>query len=636
MSELSDTGEVGMTGVVSIATVRKAYGAVYHNSEEFDLASLGLPSSSWLWTLLQGIEAESAVAGPLTRTFRDFRAVIMLLLGNPEAKQLLGQPANRTTAAHIRRLFQLSEEIVAGADKQNLALGRASLRSLVFDRAHTIGFAESIDPQRVRFKPSLPPAKRNVRSLISDLHDITDPSANLPVGALAATTAKQLATAVKERAEYDLERIRSACIADMTAAAALRKRAKELREIPVTLNHLSRIHNALQQPSAAVRDLSRGGTTPDIVLSGVLKIIHADELATSRATFFPYYIPFVKEVKAIFLNGITDFTSRRLLEIEYRACVEELFAAFHLLQTYLAWNWDSMISLRADGIDLSTPGVVALQSSKPKTDDDTPVGSIDLSEPGVLMAIEILLWNREQLLDAGFIDASEQCLWITRPRTGLNQRDGYFSAQRRLRDFIRRHGLPKYSLEQVRPQVLFSVSLTNGGIEAARLQGGHRSYETTQRYVGNIVQDRLSSALNLEFSKRLEAEISYLYRDGARNAPEILLLRPIGDGSACVNPGAPPPGRSKTPSKCLAESCHADGGCPNRRIVIDDLRVEEVLRLNLHFTRNWLRLMQANPDRFAVHTLPQIAFNAALLLALQRGPYASRVMHIREKIGFSS
>ncbi|WP_304351418.1 hypothetical protein [Comamonas testosteroni] len=632
LSALSDTDKVGAEGILSVATVRVIYGAVYYWNITFDRAALGLKPRSWIWALLRDLEADSAVAAVDHDQVISLRSLIEVLARSPVANRLLNQMAKRTTAADIRRLFKLSEELAPHAVTTQIGRGRSTLRTFFFARSHTVCFAEPIDQQRVRFKPLLPWPKCNARPLISDLHDITNPKANLPVGALAAATAKQITAAIKERAEYDIGRIRAACIADMTAASALRQRAKKMRGIPIPLEQLSLLRKNMRSCGSAVRDLSRRGITADIVLSGVLTIIHSDELATNRATFSPYSIPFSKEVRAIFLDGIAAFRSERLLEIEYRACVEELFAAFHLLQTYLGWNWESVSSLRADQIDLSMPGVVVLQSSKSKTDDDTPVRSIDLSDPGVQMAIEVLLWNREQLVQCGFLDRSTQVLWATRPKYRGKQRAGYFNPIKRLQDFIQRHALPRYSIEQVRTQVLFNVSLTKGGVEAARLLGGHRSYGTTQRYVGNIVQDRISSALNLEFSKRLEAEILYLYNGGATNAPEIVLLKPIGDGSSCVNPGAPPQDRSKTPDSCSAESCHTNGGCPNRRIAIDDFRVEEVLRLNIHYKRNWQRLMQANPDRFAVHTLPRIAFNAALLLALQRGPYAARVMHLSEKI----
>lgn len=561
------------------------------------------------------------------------RWAIERLAENPEANRLLAKTPLHVTAEDIRRLFRLNEELDAKNDSTTLARSRGGFRSFVFMRAHTLSFGEQIDPQRVRFKPALPTPRSESRALISDLHDISDFNSNVPVGALAANTAKDLVNAVKTRTEYDLKRIRDACIADMSSAAALRKRAIVLRSVSMSQGLQSTIREALRNTHTAARDLTREGVTPDQVLIGALKCIHAEGLATDKCWSDGYCIPFSEDVRAKFQESIAGFKSWRLLEIEYRACVEELFAAFHLLHTHVGWNWSSVMALQVDNIDLSTTGAVVLQSYKSKTDDDTPVASIDFSEPGVQMAVDLLLWNRSQLVKCGFLDPADKVLWVTRPRQSNGQRAGYFHPTTRLKTFIQRHALPNYSFDQVRTQYLFSLSLQKGGVEAARLKGGHASYGVTERYVGNIVQDRISSALNLEFSKRLEKEIRYLYRGGKRNSTEISLLRPIGDGASCVNPAAAPPGRSKSLDSCSAEACHIEGGCPNRRIVIDDDRVEETLRLNRHFIENWHRLLQENPERFVAQVAPNMAFNAALLLALQRGPYAVRVMQVSERIG---
>lgn len=163
MPELSNTREVGTTDVLSIATVRKKYGAVYHGKVVFDLASLGLKPRSWIWTMLRELEAESAVAPISSALLPDLNSAIVLLAGNPEANLLLGQTAKRTNSAHIRRLFQLSEELVADDDKASIGRETAALRSFFFSRAHTVCFAELMDPQRVRFRALLPWPRGNPR-----------------------------------------------------------------------------------------------------------------------------------------------------------------------------------------------------------------------------------------------------------------------------------------------------------------------------------------------------------------------------------------------------------------------------------------------------------------------------------------
>lgn len=631
-STLPSTRRVRTTEVLDVSTESRAYGSVYFNKVEFTLEALGVGRNSWVWLLLLNLATESAITPADHEVTLVLRKAILMLSKDIEGRRLLAQTPNQTSASDIRSLFRLSENLSTANDSAIQARGRMAFRSFVFARARVAQFAEQIDPQRVRYKPARPIPRSKPRSLISDMHDISDPNANAPIGALTSSTAKQLIEKIKTRVNYDLQKIRNACIAEMTAAAELRKRAASLRCLPISEINLSLVREAMRRGHLVGKSQRQKEITADIVLIGALKIIHSDGLATSQGWNEGYAIPLKKEVTEKFVAEICDFKSQRILEIEHRACVEELFAAFHLLHTYLSWNWASISNLRADGISLDSTGAAIFQSYKSKTDDDTPVETIDLSEPGVKMAVNLLLWNRAQLVKCGFHEPTDQTLWTTRPRTSSRQRKGYFHPISRLKDFIKRHGLQHYSLEQVRNQVLFNVSLQKGGLEAARLKGGHRSYGTTERYVGNIVQDRLSSALNLEYSKQLEKEIKYLYRGGNRTSSDIVLLRPIGDGASCINPSAPPADRSKSKDSCEGEACHVNGGCPNRRIAIDDDRVEEALRMGRHYTENWQRLMQENPERFIAHTIPHIIFNAALLLALQRGPYAARVIQINAQL----
>lgn len=219
MAKLSNTAQVDSKGLLSVATITRAYGAVYRQNMTLDLVALGIKPKSWIWTLLRVLEADSAVAPIAGKPMREMFSVITRLALSLDGNRLLNKAAKRTTATDIRRVFQLSEELAADSDAKFFERGQQALRALFYARAHTVGFAEPMEPRRVRFTPTHRWPRGKPRPLISDLHDITDPKANLPVGALAATTVKQVTTAVKERTEYDLERIRSACIADMTAAA---------------------------------------------------------------------------------------------------------------------------------------------------------------------------------------------------------------------------------------------------------------------------------------------------------------------------------------------------------------------------------------------------------------------------------
>ncbi|MCV0441320.1 MAG: hypothetical protein K5880_22220 [Hydrogenophaga sp.] len=628
-----DTSPVGATGKLAIAAVTKRYQSLYYYDVVFDASALGVGRSSWVWLLLEDLTAEAALVRVHGESLLPMRTVLESLAQDPVAHKILAQTPQQTDAGDIRRLFGRAEELAKAKDTATRGRGRSALRSFIFSRSHTLPFSEEIDPHRVRFKPKIPFPRGTPRALISDLSDISNPDASAPIGALSASSARELVDAVKARTQYDLLRVREACIAEMTTAASLRERAILLRRRPLRSDvKVLMQESILANQKNATYSLKKKDVSTEELLIGVLKVIHEGKVATIGSLCESYSVPFAAALKEHFFRDTSaQFRSRKIFEIEYRACVEELFAAFHLIHTHVGWNWSSIMSLQADQIDLSAPGAVVIQSFKSKTDDDTPAVSIDLAEPGVKMAVDLLLWNRRKLVECGFLDPTSMVLWSTRP-SSTAQEPGFFHPTSRLQDFKARHGLPNYSFDQVRTQVLFNISLTKGGIESARLHGGHRHYGTTERYVGNIVQERISSALNLEFSKRLEREICYLFDGGARDSARISLLRPLGDGASCINPSRPPPERANATGGCDAEACHTDGGCPNRRIFIDDARVEEVLRLDIYYRDHWQRLWQDNPERFVKHVLPNLAFNAALLLTLQRGAYGARVRKIKAQM----
>lgn len=604
----------------------------YEVDVNFDRAALCLSSNSWIWTMLEDLAAESKVAHVLIQAVQSLKSAIQYLAADSYALEILARAPEHVRAEDIRRLFQRSEEIAL--DKTKSSRARSTFRSFVFKKAGVIHFAEPVDPQRVRFYPKIPHHRGSSRSLISDFNDITDPKASVPVGAISSSSALELLRSIRTRAHYDLQKIRAACIAEMTCAAEVRARAKELRMLPVSSESESIVRRFVEFKKSGLRFPKSLEINHIELLSALLKSIEKNALAANSTC---YGVPFSWKLRQILFEERPIFHSRKIFEIEQRACLEEIFAAFHLLHTYVGWNWSSVMGLTLDQLDLTRDGYIAMQGYKSKSDDETPYVSIDINEPGVEMAVNVLIWNRKRLVELGYIDRNNMALWVASPagRGGSDQAPYVFHPSQRLQDFISRHGLPKYSFDQIRAQYLFHLSLTKGGVESARLYGGHVRYETTERYVGNVIQDRISSALNLEFSKRLEKEIIYLYDGGSRNDARIVLLRPIGDGSSCIDPMHPPHGRILAGDECEAKACHTEGGCPHRRIVIDDTRIEEVIRFYQHYKDTWQRSWHENPQRYVLHVLPGLSFNAALLMALRNGPYAAKVHQVESRLFYS-
>jgi len=110
------------------------------------------------------------------------------------------------------------------------------------------------------------------------------------------------------------------------------------------------------------------------------------------------------------------------------------------------------------------------------------------------------------------------------------------------------------------------------------------------------------------------------------------MLYPVGDGTACSDPAAPPFDDYLVGGICDAKRCHAGDGCPNNKVHVDRDAVEAALRLNIYYRSNWARLCASNPEAFAAYHLPSILFNGALIAVLEGGLYSSTVREIRRAL----
>ena len=236
------------------------------------------------------------------------------------------------------------------------------------------------------------------------------------------------------------------------------------------------------------------------------------------------------------------------------------------------------------------------------------------------------MWNREQLILQGYLPATQKELLVY----GVRARYGVPHPVGRLTKLIAKYQLPPFSLDQVRTQVLYQMGL-HGGVELARRVGGHNNITTTGNYLHQLAAQRLHSSSNLEFQKRLEREL--LYAIGPKKSPrKLLALIRVGDGSSCIDPKQPPPGRSENPSQCGGTQCHTNGGCPHRKIIIDLDRMEDTLRMKTHYEKRHHVMRDENPDHFEKFVLPGIMFNEALHQILLRGPHASSYAKVARRL----
>jgi hypothetical protein len=231
-----------------------------------------------------------------------------------------------------------------------------------------------------------------------------------------------------------------------------------------------------------------------------------------------------------------------------------------------------------------------------------------------------------------WVPPDEERLWLYpyAARSGrLRQVIGWGSA---LSFFCREHRLPRFSFEQMRVQTLTAESVQDGGLRSALEAAGHKSLRTLSTYIDQLLARRLNSSINLEFQRRVEAEIVYSMEPDSSLPYARSMLYPIGDGASCADPRNPPFSEYLEQGVCDGRRCHAGSGCPNVRLVINAERAEEVVRLSTYYRRNWARLIDQNRDTFLKQHLPNLTFNMALLGVLERGPHAHLVRDLHQKI----
>ena len=150
-------------------------------------------------------------------------------------------------------------------------------------------------------------------------------------------------------------------------------------------------------------------------------------------------------------------------------------------------------------------------------------------------------------------------------------------------------------------------------------------------YQDQLVMQRLNSSVNLEFQARIASSVAYRFDSSGWSDAEfdrMDLLYPIGDGTSCANPSKPPSDDQLDGETCSAKLCHQGGGCPQRRIVINEARIEEVLRTARFYNGHWKRLLDENEDAFHEHHMPSLALNFSLVRVLERGPYRHVVKRV--------
>ncbi|MBB1077152.1 hypothetical protein HUU62_22355 [Rhodoferax sp. 4810] len=309
-------------------------------------------------------------------------------------------------------------------------------------------------------------------------------------------------------------------------------------------------------------------------------------------------------------------------------------ACFLCLLVHTGWNSDAVASLTTDRV-IGIQPPYQIQGYKSKVNKDTPLVIIEKTDTLECKVLEYLKLRLIRLKNLGLVTTSESRLWINPKNLGAesNRAQTYISHRSDLKLFQHKHGLPLFSPDQVRTQVLALSNVSLMTLDQTRAKAGHVTLDTTSEYLDQHLLRTLNAAINLEFQNRLEQSI--IYEENLKKSGDIKsrdlnksLLFPIGDGASCKDPKKPPHYEYLKGELCSGTNCHLNDGCANRIILLNQNRVEENIRQVKFYLENWKSLSDEYPAAFNKYHLPSMIFALLLHHYISTGPLS----HIQSKL----
>jgi hypothetical protein len=577
-------------------------------------SDLGAKPDSWLAEAFLSLAHQSYQQQPIIRSQLDnITRALRYARGSIEIVDILDLPRHKLKTENIYQLylcFERTLDAIQFPNKSTPPTLSGAFRSFV--KLHLPKCkAAPIAIEGIKYRSMLP-LVRSPRPTLN-FKKTTGKSESTLLGAIEFESHSELIQNSLKILREDLNLIINACKADMDYFSNIREKIHSSINMrtPEALNTF--IESLILKGSINLQEEALlESTSKELILSAYLKAIRRVKL--ERATSPPWKTyksrELLNSVQAAILPGQT---SRHVFNSIYRLSNIELEVLMLLLLCRTGWNRDSLLSLTTEGITRRDDGSYHIQGFKNKTSDYTPPVIINKSEKYEISAIRLLLWNRARLVRLGFIKRNNTGLWNgwTKPRGELLAfPSNLYNAPS---EFCARHSIPKFIAEQIRTQVLNINNYERRNIEDTRRIAGHSSISATAHYLDQVINYDINSSINLDFQKKLEAKIKFNLKKrlSAHSALSTTLI-PIGDGSMCKDPAAPPDRELNTERLCPALSCHKGDGCVNRVILIDFDRAEEIIRTKRYYRDNWKRLYSENQANFEINIASKMLFNCVI------------------------
>lgn len=629
---VSDAAKVD--GTAAIQTRYRLVETIYRDEIILTQADLGVGSESWLWKGVSRLAREAALK-PLHKQGAMLLAKGLKLgvksHGWLEVARLPGSALRRE--ALLRALLALENALEAELPRPNAC--RVSERV----RSFTIESLRTIDPDLRRavktgFKPRLTLSKPKPRPLISSLAGSSSDGTPRPlIEAIPHHSLQNLRDKRKATLVEDMRNIEAACQRELEEHLNYCKIFESIRRFKVPKNIRRILNDAIVRATKSAAD-TRIETFERLGCKGIHLATLYWEAAEDAAADSPNAI---RPLRMRNPGWIADSLQR---EASITGLPRDPFAHYFYgdshcrsacmvgLCAHTGWNSDAIYALRNSSILGDVPPYT-IQSFKGKTGRDTPVSVVEKSDTLALLCIEFLRRRLYWLKAFGLVKPTETRLWLNPGRYSDPNRElrQYVGVRQELKKFEEKHSLPRFSPDQIRNQFIGIADVYEVDLGFIQDVAGHESPDTTAGYLQQDLLRSLNQAINFEFQKRLEASVEYegeLKSKGTKRDFGRSLLYPIGDGSSCADLERPPEPSYLVAGVCQGGHCHdGDSGCPNRKIVLNALRVaENVHQLNF-YKLHWQALLDSYPESFRKYHLPAMMFSVMLDKVIAAGPLAS-------------
>lgn len=607
---------------IAIAVRVNRYGVVYNSHKLFCAPELCVSASGWVVAVLSHRAKLAASVPEHKRTVDLVWSALSEAARNAEWIASASVPIGQVEAADVTQALTALERSIDLSDCNDAQKFDRSHESRRWLLEHDL-FPTSVDVAKLRrhFVSRFHRVPTKNRKLFSELPDGASAAPRYPLGALPHESLSDLKAQFQQTLDADLSRIVQGATKDLDNFAAQQSMLDRLAAVDCQEAQLEQLKLTIESCSKrAIKVTPRivRLADPPTLLAAYISVVR-NWTQRGEGPIRPTIYGAEKLCAMARSHGVTIPVNRAYQLLHPEVLTQaELLACALILQCASKWNFTTVLNLTTHGITPDGAGFI-VRSWKGKTNQTSPDLLVSSKDHDVLRALHMLQSNLKSIKHLGWVDCGEKRLFFNTHLARSGKVRPYANWDYVLKQFIARHGLPRFTPEQVRVQALTAFHQANNSLDATQRIAGHANSITTVRYLEQSIMRAMNSSINLAYQRELERSVRFALDNN--QAPTGRLFLALGDGSSCVNPKLPPRPDMLVDGACEANECHVGAGCPNRRIIIDHQALRDLTCTRRFYRRHWRSLLDENAEAFEKYHGPAILFAFGLREIVAKGPY---------------